>query len=103
MFDQTLRIALTIFACYRLTGLIVYDKGPFGLFKRLRAYLGMHHVPLVRQNLGSLVNCPYCVGVWMAILGLAVVLFPSLVADGILLWLAIAGGQDFLQSMTGRS
>lgn len=44
-------------ACYRLTVLIARDAGPFGVFKRLRAWKWMH-----------VLSCPYCVSVWIGAL-----------------------------------
>lgn len=100
--DKWLLLAMLILVCYRLTSLIVYDEGPFSLFKRLRTAAGVYDLSVTGQpktGLGRLLACPYCVGVYIA-LGLAFV--PGLSLWGPLWWFAIAGGQAFLHTLEGR-
>jgi len=96
-------LAIAAFACFRGGELIVKDDGPFDCFLKFRMAVGAHTLgPDNRPAsvLGKLFSCPYCVGVWLA-LACAVVLAP-LDWHLVLYWLAIAGGQAFLQTIGGR-
>jgi hypothetical protein len=53
------RLVLAALACWRLTHLIAAEDGPFDLVLRLRRRLG-------DGVLGRLMDCPYCVSVWVA-------------------------------------
>lgn len=44
-------------AVFRLSELIAYDSGPWGVFERFRNWLKPH------ENLYGLVSCIYCLGV----------------------------------------
>ena len=94
-----MNILLAVLACYRLTTLVVYDAGPFRVFKRLRAWLGTHDNGFIRENGGELVNCPYCVGIWMAVVAALLLEWPA--AYPALLVLGIAGGQSLMQDIMG--
>lgn len=93
-------LLLAIFATYRLAELVSIDT----IFEPLRLSLGKRVDP-TRHNkdwyAAELVNCPYCLGVWFALL------FALVIAHGwqyvLLVWFAIAGGQAFLESLAGRS
>lgn len=60
------RLALAVLAAWRLTHLLAAEDGPFGLVLKLRARLG-------NSAWGQLMDCPYCVSLWVA-LPLAVLL-----------------------------
>jgi len=97
-------LALAVLATFRLAQFVVYDEGPWSFMFRLRQRGGAYEYgesgePVTR--LGRLLNCPYCSGMWIA----------GAVAGGLywqrplwipLVWLAIAGGQAFLQGMVAR-
>ena len=53
------RLALAVLAAWRLTHLLAAEDGPFGLVLKLRERLG--HGPW-----GQLMDCPYCVSLWVA-------------------------------------
>lgn len=98
------RLVLAALAVYRLAELVAIDDGPGRLFARLRAWAGAHPARAVRENLGALVHCPYCVGVWAALLIGALVWWPTPAGDGFLLVLGLAGAQAFMEGGThGRS
>lgn len=99
--NNWLKLVLLSLACYRLAQLFVFDEGPFNIFDRIRILAGAYDYDSqgrAKTNLGRLINCPYCVGIWVALpLGIMV--------SGIswyipLWWFAIAGGQAFLQGLT---
>lgn len=90
---------LLIFATYRVTQLLVYDDGPFDLIFKLRTKIGVYNLDQngeSKSNLGKLFACPYCLGFWLAIL--AALAASRSIDSFIILWLAIAGGQAFLES-----
>jgi hypothetical protein len=97
--NEWLKLVLFILINYRLAQLFVFDEGPFSVFDRLRRMAGAYDYDSqgrVKTNLGRLMKCPYCLGVWFALpLGIW--------AGGIqwyIWWLAIAGGQVFLQGLS---
>lgn len=98
--DNLLYLVLSVFATYRIAQFVVYDDAPFALMKRAKAWLGKKAAGARKYriwwSLAELVNCPYCVGLWIALI-IAVVLFPNHI---FLYWLAIAGGQSFLENLT---
>lgn len=106
--DNWLKLTLLILTCYRSAQLFAFDEGPsFGLFKKgiffsLRKELGAYdYAPNgeATTNLGRMMTCPYCLGVWIA---LVLALFAYPVETAFIYWLPIAGGQSFLQSMGNR-
>jgi len=103
--SESVRIVLTVFAVFRVSELVSIDDGPFDVFLRLRSAAGVYQRgadgrPM--RGVGRLVGCPYCVGVWVSMLGAAAVLFPSAVVDAIVLLFGIAGAAAFVQSVSGR-
>lgn len=95
---MTLATALAILACYRLAELVAYDDGPW----KVLDYVRKNVMPPV---LRKLLTCPYCLGMWWAILlGSFLVWYYDISR-----WLAplyilsIAGGQSFLEAWSLRS
>jgi len=95
--------ALLTLVVYRASQLLVYDDGPFDLIFRFRARVGVYTLD---QNgeptsaVGKLFACPYCVGFWLA--ALAALTVAGSGKSFIILWLAIAGGQTFLEAYHGK-
>lgn len=88
------KLTLAILACYRLAMLITQDA----IAKPVRNYFGLHPKGWMRAWLGELVHCPYCFGVWAAAaLTLCIYRFRL---SALLYWLAIAGGQAFMQKIS---
>ena len=97
-------IIILSLVCYRLAQLIATDEGPSfwrdkGIFLVLRVRLGAYDRGENGEAitaLGRAISCPYCLGMWIA--------FPlSFFVTGIhwyIAWLAIAGGQAFLQGLS---
>lgn len=100
--DDWLKLVLVTLACYRLAQLIAFDEGPLGIFHKLRIATGAYNYDKQGQpqsTLGRLITCPYCLGMWIA---LPLALYADLDLWW-LWWLAIAGGQTFLQGLTNDS
>lgn len=53
------RLVLATLAAWRLTHLLAAEDGPFGLVLALRQRLG-------NTAWGQLMDCPYCVSLWVA-------------------------------------
>jgi len=94
-------ILIAILATYRVAQFIAYDDAPFGLMKLLRLYLGKKAAEAKQHgvwwSLAELINCPFCIGFWFSLL-----ITPFIFGVhwySILFWLAIAGGQAWLESM----
>jgi hypothetical protein len=87
-----------ILAVWRMTHLLALEDGPFDLVFRLRRALGA-------SQLGRMMDCFYCLSVWVALAVLAAMQAvqpaPSLVAAA-LLWLALSGGAVLLERATDR-
>ncbi|GAG30736.1 unnamed protein product [marine sediment metagenome] len=96
--DNLLFLILSILATYRIAQLIAYDDAPFALMERFRTYLGKKAAGGSKYgiwwSLAELIHCPYCIGLWIALL------FALFSNNFLLYWLAIAGGQSFLENIT---
>lgn len=100
-------LVLAVLATYRMAQLVAYDDGPFDLLARARgltAYApnGNPRTGAIWHSLAGLVECPYCLGVWFAGV-FTLVAGRGLALDvwtAVLFWLAVAGGQCFLQSLS---
>lgn len=95
---------IAILATYRMALLLSEDDGPFYVFMRLRTFtankamgesdgLGFWHM------IDEGINCPYCMGLYAAILSGALVALNNYYGNLFLLIFAIAGGQSVLQSL----
>ena len=102
-FNDFLWLIILTFTCYRLAQLIADDDGPLSVFGRLRQWVDAKAKEeqdrgklLLWQSAADGIHCPYCVGVWVAIV-LAVV-WSGITPVTLVYILAIAGGQSWLQS-----
>lgn len=102
--NDVLLIVIAALASYRLSMLIALEDGPFDVLFTIRQKLGAyrrHQDGSVNPtHIGKLLSCPYCIGIWVALV-LALVLFPITAVTG-LYWFAIAGCQVFLESLSGE-
>jgi hypothetical protein len=93
MLDFWPRFVIGVLATWRLAYLLAEEDGPFDLILRVRRRLG-------RSVLGRLLDCFYCLSLWMAA-PLAV-----WVTDGwshrVAVWLALSGGACLLHRLTER-
>jgi hypothetical protein len=97
-----LRIVLAILADYRLSELLAIDDGPGHMFRRLREWAGRKAAENSNKgiwvSLAELVTCPFCLGIWLAGFFTILIVFPSVLGDVLIILLAIAGGQTYLES-----
>lgn len=89
-------LTLVILANYRLARLITKDM----ISEPFRRWLGKKAAGrnFIWLHTAELFHCPYCLGVWTA--QIFALFFATSLLDWILLTLAIAGGQTFLQGLT---
>ncbi len=95
------QFALLVLVCYRIARLLTKEDGPFEVIKRPRSLImkwgnkdarsGRWYGP--GAQLAELFACPYCLGMWIALV-MAITVYPE---QWLLYWLAIAGGQAYLQ------
>ena len=88
-------IILAILATYRIARMLAMEEGAFEIFSKIRKYLGGDEQD---TWIGRGINCPLCCGMYVALV-FALIIHPSLDLNLFLIWLAIAGGQTFLQKM----
>jgi hypothetical protein len=85
------KFALASLATWRITHLLADEDGPADLVVRVRARLGS-------GQLGSLMDCFYCLSVWVAApLGLVVARRPR---EAPLAWVALSGAACLLERVT---
>ncbi len=88
-----LRFLVAVLATWRVAHLVAREDGPFDLVVKLRARAG-HGV------LGRLMDCPHCVGLWVA-MPMAWWLAASPL-EWIVAWLGIAGGASLAEHAIDR-
>ncbi len=87
------RFVISVLATWRVAHLIAREDGPFDVIVKLRLRAG-------NGFLGRLMDCPYCLSVWIAApfaFSLARTI-PSWIA----VWLAISGGASILENALER-
>lgn len=118
-----IRIVITILAVYRLALLFSRDDGPLFIFKRIRLYSDKKTTleqgklrdefedgefedeekillgPWSNFNEG--IFCPMCVGLYMSVLCVFLLFLPTIPGDIFLGIFGVAGGQTFLQKVSG--
>jgi hypothetical protein len=86
-------LGVAVLATWRLCHLIAHEDGPFDAIVRLRVAAG-------QGQFGHLLDCPYCLSLWLA------APFAALIATGWLqsgmLWLAISGGACLIEQVSAR-
>ena len=87
----SMRIALAVLATWRVTHLLSNEDGPANVVYHLRAKLGSSFA-------GRLIDCFYCLSVWIAA-GLATMVTRDFM-DWVLAWLALSGGACLLEQAT---
>jgi hypothetical protein len=88
--DPWLRFTLAVLATWRITHLLAREDGPASILARLRVRLG-------NRFIGSLMDCFYCLSVWVAA-PIALVLSPKPL-DWLLAWLGLSGAACLLERL----
>jgi hypothetical protein len=91
--DRWLQFVLTVLATWRLTHLLASEDGPGDVIASLRRMLG-------EGFFGSLMDCFYCVSLWIA--ALVACLLMRKWSEWPLLWLALSGGACLLERLSDR-
>jgi Protein of unknown function (DUF1360) len=86
-----LRFLLAVLATWRVTHLLSSEDGPGDLVFHLRAKLGASFA-------GKLMDCFYCLSLWIAAPLALLVTFDF--TDRVLAWLALSGGACLLERLT---
>jgi hypothetical protein len=86
-------LVVAVLATWRLCHLIAHEDGPFGAIVKMRRAAGS-------GELGHLMDCPYCLSLWIA--APAALCVAEGWRDGILLWLAISAGSCLLEQISAR-
>lgn len=90
----TFRFILATLAVWRVTHLLASEDGPADLVFRLRAKLGSGF-------LGKLMDCFYCLSLWIA--APFALLVTRQVMSYLLVWLALSGAACLLERVTSES
>lgn len=99
--NEELKFTTLILMAFRLARLLVVDAGPVNIFLKFRTWLGVYSFNQNGQQSGgwisALFSCSHCLGFWVALF-LATIFYkgPKRILT---MWLALAGGQSFLQSI----
>ena len=86
--DAWLRLVLAVLACWRVSHLLAREDGPWNAVARVRAALG-------GGVLGRMMDCFYCLSVWVAA-PLAFFVAPGWI-ERVVAWLAVSGGACLLE------
>lgn len=98
-----IQIFLAVLATYRIASMLATEEGAFGIFAAIRERID----PEQTTWLGRGLNCPLCIGFWVALAFAAILTCPALPdfifwRDLMLNWFAIAGGQALLYQAIER-
>lgn len=86
-----MEILLAILATYRVARMLAMEEGPLGIFAKFREHID----PQQTTWIGRGINCPLCIGFYVAIV-IAILLPFATWSELILQWLGIAGGATIL-------
>lgn len=109
MLNQVLDLLIAILATYRLARLFSIDDGPMLIFDILRRWIGRRAFSErerrngkygLWQSISEGIECPFCIGVWLAALTCLMIYTNNPGIDTLLFILAIAGGQSLLQELS---
>ncbi len=83
-------LVVAVLATWRLAHLVAHEDGPFDVVVAARRAAGA-------GVLGRLMDCPYCLSLWLAAPFAAYVAIDF--ATGVALWLAISGGACLVEGV----
>ena len=84
------KLVLAVLATWRVTHLLAREDGPADVIARLRALLG-------RSLAGKLMDCFYCLSLWIA--APAALYVSRQWPDWLMIWLALSGGACLLERL----
>ena len=87
--DELVWLLLTVMAVWRVTAMLMYEVGPYGIFVSLRR-------GLVKVGLGRMVGCFYCLSLWTSC---GAMLIFSLSATTPLVILGVAGAVAIIERL----
>ncbi len=90
--DVWFRFVLAVLATWRVTHLLAREDGPADIVFRLRKWAG-------DGFLGGLMDCFYCLSLWVAAVAALVVTTRPL--SWVVSWLAVSGGACLLERLGG--
>lgn len=86
----TAELMLAVLAVWRLAHLLAHERGPWDVVSKL-------HARAAGTPLAALLACPYCLGLWLALL--PAVWWAGDVPHGLLLWWGIGGGAALIERL----
>ena len=89
----SIEFLISTLAIWRLSYLLTQEDGPFDVVFKLRKLLG-------HGFFGSLLDCFYCLSLWISIP--FAVLLTNEWLDGIIIWLALSGGASILFNISDK-
>lgn len=103
-------LTFTIFALatWRLSSMLVREKGPWNMFVRIRARAGIQHeedgTPYLFPDttLAGILSCTWCLSMWVAFGWLGLWLIAPLLATKIAAVFAISAGAILVDRCTGN-
>ncbi len=121
MENDYFRFAIAILATFRIARLLPDDDGPLYILERIRIFTGKKALKEHREknkgkkedepqeralgiwsNIYDGITCPYCQGLYIAVLGVVLLVYPTFYGDVFLIILALAGAQTLLQKWTEK-
>lgn len=86
--NDLILLVLCSLAVFRLTELVAFDEGPFGVFRRIRNLFPQDSL------IDQMLECPYCGSVWWSLILSFFLLWIGAIQQwsAPVWWLAIAGG-----------
>ena len=87
-----IQLALAVLATWRVTHLLAAEDGPGDILVKLRARLG-------RSFAGKLMDCFYCLSLWIA--APAALYITRSWLDWLMVWLALSGAACLLERLGG--
>lgn len=86
-------------AAHRLAEIVVVDN----IFMGVRGFFNAPQRPIwVKESIGDLVNCVHCAGVWICAPIAYFIIHHNPIADGVILFFALAGLQSIISNKLGR-
>lgn len=97
-------LVMCALATYRMSQLLAVDEGPYGVFAEIRDYARVMYAKdssKLWYNISTLIECPYCNGVWFGAMCALFVLSGVYALQAFVFVMAIAGGQSVIQDVKG--